>query len=855
MSGKSKFRISRTLDERIKRIVKGSSISESEFSQTDSAYILGFNYGNVTNCLALTANYQLHHAVFPVVGLVFKGTPSEDDIKTNIRSVREYSSSPNGLGSFKSDKNEHLFLVYNAELGSDEVEKRIFDFSQGSFARRKRLRLEIVNDLFYPHSADLLKLDDVDSVEGADDEPIDHLIFFIHGVGGVCDVRFRSCVEVVADFKKMANDLLANQSETVSRASTPSNKHIAKHLKKGFFRRYSTESSVESDLTTASESTSASRAQRVECLPISWHSSTRRQTGLNDHLSTVSLDSAPRLRHFLNKVVMDALVYACGPVYTQTVVNNVGNEINRLYTLFMEKHPDFCGSVSLAGHSLGSVIVFDLLANQNPSGNFSPVPSEDAQTNNIHINNNNNETINSDSGNDDTSNNNNNDSTIQEEGNKGDNGKNKISNSSCGIASHDHHLLRDVEPGDCMNYKNIDELLRDLDLTQHTELFQREHIDLKTILLLTDLDMKELNLPVVTRRKLVNYINYKKFSEVVTGMQRQYQEPNSNLIERILVDNMKTGQYLIRYPQLKFKPRCFFAFGSPMPLFQTCRGMPEMSKNFKLPTCDRVFNIFHPYDPLAYRIEPLIDPRYKDVEPIQIPHHRGGKRMHVQLREGISRVSHNIKHGLLGSIKGTWASITNMRVPQVTEAGTSSEVIATNKCNKKKALSSDVDMDIDSPHASDCETSCHVRKQLKRQVSVGSPPDSMNTSEDKSEPKMSRQNSQFSHEKDTNSLLKDMSLSEKSKPKSVQETIINVERVHSESLKNSEPDADLPTETQPIGRLNEGNRIDYVLQEKTIELFNEYLFAFTSHASYWQNEDSALMVLKEIYKVDGVNLE
>lgn len=36
-----------------------------------------------------------------------------------------------------------------------------------------------------------------------------------------------------------------------------------------------------------------------------------------------------------------------------------------------------------------------------------------------------------------------------------------------------------------------------------------------------------------------------------------------------------------------------------------------------------------------------------------------------------------------------------------------------------------------------------------------------------------------------------------------------------------------------IGRLNQGNRIDYVLQEKPIEKLNEYLFALSSHLCYW----------------------
>jgi hypothetical protein len=40
-------------------------------------------------------------------------------------------------------------------------------------------------------------------------------------------------------------------------------------------------------------------------------------------------------------------------------------------------------------------------------------------------------------------------------------------------------------------------------------------------------------------------------------------------------------------------------------------------------------------------------------------------------------------------------------------------------------------------------------------------------------------------------------------------------------------------DNRPIGKLNQGRRIDYVLQHGPIEAINEYIFAFTSHVSYW----------------------
>lgn len=54
-------------------------------------------------------------------------------------------------------------------------------------------------------------------------------------------------------------------------------------------------------------------------------------------------------------------------------------------------------------------------------------------------------------------------------------------------------------------------------------------------------------------------------------------------------------------------------------------------------------------------------------------------------------------------------------------------------------------------------------------------------------------------------------------------------------VKPNEPPAAAKEEASPInvGMLNGGHRIDYVLQEKPIESFNEYLFALQGHLCYW----------------------
>jgi len=59
---------------------------------------------------------------------------------------------------------------------------------------------------------------------------------------------------------------------------------------------------------------------------------------------------------------LDILLYQSA--YREHISSIVLAESNRIYNLFRERNPDFKGKVSLAGHSLGSAILFDILCRQ-----------------------------------------------------------------------------------------------------------------------------------------------------------------------------------------------------------------------------------------------------------------------------------------------------------------------------------------------------------------------------------------------------------------------------------------------------------------------------------------------------------
>ena len=117
---------------------------------------------------------------------------------------------------------------------------------------------------------------------------------------------------------------------------------------------------VQSHYHTTSE---LGTTNRIEVLPISWHAALH--SGIDNKIQAITLEKVPKLRNFNNDTILDVLFYT-SPIYCQKIMNTVGNELNRLFTLFVQRNPEFDGNIYLGGHSLGSVILFDLLCHQNP---------------------------------------------------------------------------------------------------------------------------------------------------------------------------------------------------------------------------------------------------------------------------------------------------------------------------------------------------------------------------------------------------------------------------------------------------------------------------------------------------------
>uniref|UniRef100_H2YTI4 DDHD domain-containing protein n=1 Tax=Ciona savignyi TaxID=51511 RepID=H2YTI4_CIOSA len=505
----------------------------------------------------------------------------------------------------------------------------------------------------------------------------DHVVFLCHGIGPVCDLRSRSVVECVDDFRAIHLSLLRS------------------HFKNGL---------------------ESNKAHRIEFLPIHWHRALHGDaTGVDRNIRRLTLPSISRLRHFTNETLLDILFYS-SPVYCQTIAETIGNEINSLHKLFMSRNPNFKGSVSLSGHSLGSLILFDLLCHQNSPSAATPAPSQSfPQT---------------------------------------------------------HKELLTLEKA-----------LEQLNLTSFLSKFEAEEMDMDALMMCSEADIKDIGLPMGPRKKLVGFLKDQQEKErrrkeekaaldahAATMINHISQDPSDNMeslgsflstVTNVHVDFQQfdtgTGQPAVRYPQLDFQPHALFAMGSPIGMFLTVRGISELGEDFALPTCPGFINIFHPFDPVAYRVEPLINPDF-NLKPILVPHYKGRKRLHLELRDSLGRMGQGLKDGIMKSVRLAIGSM---------------QKFAESHWQKGQE---------------------NLNEEVKQLIKEQEKPD-----------------------EDSASVTSDV------------------------------VDLDVG-----LGRLNGGKRIDFVLQERPLESFNDYLFAFQSHLCYWNNEDTVLLMMREIYDSMGV---
>ncbi|KAJ3606799.1 hypothetical protein NHX12_026318 [Muraenolepis orangiensis] len=104
--------------------------------------------------------------------------------------------------------------------------------------------------------------------------------------------------------------------------------------------------------------------EHVEFLPVEWRSKLALD---GDTVDSITPDKVRGLRDMLNSSAMDIMYYT-SPLYRDEITRGLTLELNRLYTLFCTRNPEFraSGKVSIVSHSLGCVITFDIMTGWDP---------------------------------------------------------------------------------------------------------------------------------------------------------------------------------------------------------------------------------------------------------------------------------------------------------------------------------------------------------------------------------------------------------------------------------------------------------------------------------------------------------
>ncbi|CAG5121164.1 unnamed protein product, partial [Candidula unifasciata] len=172
-------------------------------------------------------------------------------------------------------------------------------------------------------------VEDFATIEQGEREEVDHLVFVVPGIEDMFNNKGKSVEALVDDLR--SNTLLLLNS----------------HFPQAF---------------------QSHAVNRVEFLPVVWTQALQDGTvGLKEQIGLVTLPSTSKLRHFINNTLIDTLFYT-SPLFCQKICDTVGNEMNRMFHIFLERNGSFSGDVSVIGHSLGSLILFDILLNQRRPG-------------------------------------------------------------------------------------------------------------------------------------------------------------------------------------------------------------------------------------------------------------------------------------------------------------------------------------------------------------------------------------------------------------------------------------------------------------------------------------------------------
>ncbi|CAG8635232.1 7458_t:CDS:10 [Gigaspora margarita] len=283
------------------------------------------------------------------------------------------------------------------------------------------------------------------------------------------------------------------------------------------------------------------------------------------------------------------------------------------------------------------------------------------------------------------------------------------------------------------------------------------------------------------------------------------------------------------------------------------------------PACRSVYNIFHKADPIAFRIEPLVARHYsKTLKPALVPYHKGGlKAMQLGFQEfgsNISKTTSNILRSLSLSKPPDESANKRKNNKQAREKHFIERELLKRKQLQK--LYSEAGSSISLMNCGDTGNSS--RSSL---VSVSS---DGRTSTD-TERRFSVDTSYISDEASERRYSVDSNFVYKESPRGLSVEAREKFYMSQVELSSTSPTTDekkeqfyqVKTSSSPVVNedgqldykingeakfksLNKSGRIDYCLQQGILDV--GYISAITDHLNYWTDGDASYFILRETYK-------
>lgn len=122
--------------------------------------------------------------------------------------------------------------------------------------------------------------------------------------------------------------------------------------------------------------------------------------------------------------------------------------------------------------------------------------------------------------------------------------------------------------------------------------------------------------------------------------------------------------------QLDFTLEHYFLLGSPLGVFISVYNEEDFIKD-KLPTCANFYNIFHPHDVVAYRVEPLFKSpdsnlSYEKLPPVLLPYYKNNGY------HALNSIGQFIKESSNNFVSQAWSQLDSLKKQYIPEKLSSS---------------------------------------------------------------------------------------------------------------------------------------------------------------------------------------